>query len=109
MMMRVRYLQAGGHFHCRVFTSKNGTTFAKCGNLVFDEKEWPTVRDTLLMSGIQVLDERSHLTETHHVFVRGRGTKRRIGPNQNRRRAGKFYKASNPRAWTRACTLARQR
>jgi hypothetical protein len=42
--IRIRFEKLGGHFHCRFFTTQtiNGT-FAKCGDLVFDEREWPDV------------------------------------------------------------------
>ena len=44
--IRIRWKQLGGHIHCRVFTSQNYEgTFANCGTLVFDEREWPEVRD----------------------------------------------------------------
>lgn len=44
MILRIRYQQLGGHMHCRVFTAKSPElTFAKCGDLVFDEHEWPEV------------------------------------------------------------------
>lgn len=46
--IRIRYRKQGGHYHCRLFTSQNyNGTFAKCGDLVFDEREWPEVRDKL--------------------------------------------------------------
>ena len=48
MMMRLRYRQLGGHIHCRVFTAKAPhLTFAKVGDLIFDEREWPEVRKLL--------------------------------------------------------------
>lgn len=40
---RLRYKAAGAHVHCRFF-SPHG---AKNGDLVFDEREWPGVRDAL--------------------------------------------------------------
>ena len=47
--IRIRYKKLGGHIHCRVFTSQNGPgyTYANCGSLVFDEREWPEVQDKL--------------------------------------------------------------
>ena len=46
--IRIRWQKRGGHYHCRVFTSQNyNGTFAKNGELVFDEHEWPEVRDKL--------------------------------------------------------------
>lgn len=39
----LRYRQLGGHVHCRVF-SRHG---AKHGELVFDAREWPSVREAL--------------------------------------------------------------
>ena len=47
-VMRIRYKKLGGHIHCRVFTAPwPDQTFAKVGELVFDEREWPDVRDML--------------------------------------------------------------
>ena len=46
--IRIRWTKLGGHYHCRVFTSQNQNgTFAKNGEVVFDEREWPEVRDKL--------------------------------------------------------------
>jgi hypothetical protein len=48
LVLRVRYQQAGGHVHCRVFSApRAGTTFAKCGELVFSVGEWADVRARL--------------------------------------------------------------
>lgn len=46
--IRIRYKKQGGHFHCRLFTSQvaNGT-YANCGELVFDEREFVDVQDKL--------------------------------------------------------------
>lgn len=47
-VMLVRYIQQGGHFHCRLFTARaHNQTSAKCGDLVFDEREWPAVKEML--------------------------------------------------------------
>ena len=55
-VMRVGYIKAGGHYHCRVFTARtpNGT-YAKNGDLVFDEQEFADVQR--MMSGAQFIDE----------------------------------------------------
>ena len=46
--IRIRWEKLGGHYHCRLFTSQMADgTYAKCGDLVFDEREWPEVRDKL--------------------------------------------------------------
>lgn len=46
--IRIRFKKLGGHFHCRVFTSQNADgTFASCGELVFDEREFIEVQDKL--------------------------------------------------------------
>lgn len=46
--IRIRWKKEGGHYHCRLFTTQNPQgTWAKCGDLVFDEREWPEVRDKL--------------------------------------------------------------
>jgi len=58
MIMRVRYRKEGGHYHCRVFTAKEpGQTFAKCGDLVFDEQEWQQVGSLFECGGAEVLEE----------------------------------------------------
>lgn len=57
-VMRVRFEKLGGHYHCRVFTAKQtGQTFAKNGDLVFDEAEWPDI--PLLMRGAEFIEESS--------------------------------------------------
>ena len=57
-LMRVRFEKRGGHYHCRVFTApRPGVTFAKNGDLVFDEAEWPDV--PLLMRGAEFVEEAS--------------------------------------------------
>lgn len=41
MIMRIRYQKLGGHYHCRVFTAPSeNQTFAKVGELLFDERDW---------------------------------------------------------------------
>lgn len=46
--IRIRYSKEGGHYHCAVFTSQiYDGTYAKCGDLVFDEREFTEVRDKL--------------------------------------------------------------
>jgi hypothetical protein len=55
-IIRMRYRFAGGHIHVRVFTAKSRTaTFAKAGDLIFTESEWPTVRLALESRQIEVL------------------------------------------------------
>ena len=46
--IRIRWQKLGGHIHCRMFTTqtKDGT-FAKNGEVVFDEREWPEVKAKL--------------------------------------------------------------
>lgn len=57
-VMRVRFEKHGGHYHCRVFTAKQmGQAFAKNGDLVFDEAEWPDI--PLLMRGAELVEEAS--------------------------------------------------
>ena len=49
-VMKVRYEKRGGHYHCAIFTARTAaTTYAKCGDVVFDEQEFHDVQ--LLMSG----------------------------------------------------------
>ena len=46
--IRIRYKKQGGHYHCRLFTARSYlSTYAKCGELVFDEHEFTDVRDKL--------------------------------------------------------------
>lgn len=46
--IRIRWKKLGGHYHCRFFTAPaQGQTFAKCGDLVFDEHEWRAVKGRL--------------------------------------------------------------
>ena len=59
MIIRIRYRKLGGHIHCRVFTAKaKNMTFAKVGNLIFSEEEWPTVVD-MLHSACEIIPEES--------------------------------------------------
>lgn len=54
--MRIRYHFLGGHIHCRVFTSRTrDQTFAKAGDLIFTESEWPSVRSLLESRRIEIL------------------------------------------------------
>ena len=44
MILRLRYQKFGAHIYCRLFTAPGpDRTFAKCGDLVFSEQEWPEV------------------------------------------------------------------
>lgn len=46
--IRIRFKKLGGHYHCRVFTSQNfNGTYANCGELTFDEREFIGVKDKL--------------------------------------------------------------
>ena len=46
--LRIRFKKLGGHVHCRVFTAKTADgTFAKNGELVFDEQEWQDIQRLL--------------------------------------------------------------
>lgn len=63
MYLRLRYKQLGGHIHCRMFTAQiYDGTWAKNGDLVFDEKEWPDVQGKLARVG-EVLPEAHHLLD----------------------------------------------
>ena len=58
MIIRLRYIKLGGHIHCRLFTAPaNDQTFAKCGELVFDEREWPDVSRQLASGGVQIVPD----------------------------------------------------
>lgn len=57
MVIRIRYVKRGGHYHCRVFTAKSKIhTFAKNGDVVFDEREWNDVRD-MLASAVEFIPD----------------------------------------------------
>lgn len=44
-VLRILFKKLGGHYNCHVFTAKAaGQAFAKNGDLVFDEREWPDIR-----------------------------------------------------------------
>jgi hypothetical protein len=62
--IRIRYQKRGGHYHCRLFTAQNyDGTFANCGELVFDEREWAEVRDKL--SRCEWIDDFSNDIQQH--------------------------------------------
>ena len=54
--IRIRYKKIGDYYHCRLFTSQDDGTFANCGELDFDEREWTDVRDKL--SGVDFLEDK---------------------------------------------------
>ena len=57
MVIRWRYQKKGGHIHVRCFTAKGRNfTFAKNGDLVFDEDEWDFIRDSL-HKAVEILPE----------------------------------------------------
>jgi hypothetical protein len=57
MIFRLRFQQAGGHVHCRLFQAKApGQTWQKNGDLVFDERGWAAFL-ALLPRHIEVLPE----------------------------------------------------
>lgn len=61
--IRIRYEKRGGHYHCRLFTSQDPShSYAKCGHLVFDEREWVDIRDKL--SRCEWLEEMAVRRET---------------------------------------------
>jgi hypothetical protein len=62
MMFRMRFKQLGGHIHVRVFESSNGVTWAKNGELVFDEQSWPAWRSKMDSLRITVLPEEEPTT-----------------------------------------------
>lgn len=56
--VRVRYERKGGHVHCRLFTAPHAQhTFGKAGDLVFNEVEWPIIKDRMVAAGFEVLHE----------------------------------------------------
>lgn len=58
MSIKVRYKKLGGHYHCDIFTARAlNMTYANCGTVVFDEREWPEVRQVLF--GNAIVEERA--------------------------------------------------
>ena len=58
MVMRLRYEKRGGHYHVRLFTARGpGQTFANCGELCFDEREWPDVQTIFMRGGAELVPE----------------------------------------------------
>lgn len=56
--IRIRWEKRGGHIHCRLFTAPaRNQTFANCGNLCFDEREWPGVQTQLIAAGVEFLED----------------------------------------------------
>lgn len=55
--LKYKWRKLGGHVHVRVFTGVPGFTYAKAGDLVFDEKEWPTMYDLLSRGGARTVVE----------------------------------------------------
>ncbi len=64
--IRIRWKKLGGHYHCRLFTSQDYLgTYANCGELTFDEREWVEVRDKL--SRCEFLNDDQHpMFENHN-------------------------------------------
>jgi hypothetical protein len=59
MHLRLYYQQLGGHFHCRLFSAPEPHfTHGKNGDLVFDEREWPSAK-VKFESIAEVIDETS--------------------------------------------------
>ena len=60
-IFRLRYKQAGGHIHCRLFESSapatRGTTWKKNGELVFDTVSWSTFCALLEAAGVDVRED----------------------------------------------------
>lgn len=48
MIIKFYFKLLGGHYHVRVFTGESDNmTFASCGQLTFDEREWDGLRNVL--------------------------------------------------------------
>lgn len=63
MIFRLRYKKLGGHIHCRLFEAQDHTkTFAKNGELVFDEKSWPEFLEQTGRTAIEVIPEDEYET-----------------------------------------------
>ena len=53
---RIWFRKLGGHYHCRMFSARNPhETFAKNGELVFDEQEFDSVKAA--MPAVEFIDE----------------------------------------------------
>ena len=58
MIISLRWTKLGGHIHCRLFPAPGpDRTFAKCGDLTFDEREWPEVKSKFEKIGEVIPDE----------------------------------------------------
>jgi hypothetical protein len=58
-VMKVRYEKRGGHYHCTIFTARAAAmTYANCGSVVFDEREWDDMK--LIMSGATFEEKKYH-------------------------------------------------
>jgi hypothetical protein len=59
MIFRLRFIQKGGHIHCRLFqATAPGHTWQKNGDLVFDERGWGAF-SALMWARIEMLPEDS--------------------------------------------------
>jgi len=56
--LKLYYTKEGGHYHCRVFIGIYGMTFAKVGNLVFDEADWEGLKNTFAHGTIFIQDDK---------------------------------------------------
>lgn len=62
-VMKVVYEKCGGHYHCTIFTARQrNMTYANCGYIVFDEREWEDIQ--LIMSGAQFVKKEKILCPT---------------------------------------------
>ena len=58
MVFRIRYRKLGGHIHCRFFEAQDRTmTFAKNGDLVFDERSWMAFLSQTARTSIEIVPE----------------------------------------------------
>lgn len=58
MIFRIRYRKAGGHIHCRWFEARDArSTFAKNGDLVFDERSWAAFLEQTGRTAIEVIPD----------------------------------------------------
>lgn len=83
MVIRIRWKKLGGHIHCRVFTSRGKAfTFAKAGDLCFDESEWDAVRDSL--NGVVEFAEEPATGFTREEVEAETGIKLHLRPKETR-------------------------
>jgi hypothetical protein len=47
LILRIRFVQRGGHIHCRLFMGSREGSLGLCGELVFREEEFEVYRQVV--------------------------------------------------------------